>query len=146
VAGPTRRDTFRVTLSIRGLDGVHHDFGVWDKKSGGAIDSDIYKYKPGGMAKQVSLGGSKTIEDLTVSRLYRHMRDHLQLQNLINWTGKARVTVSQHVLDTDGNLFGAPIVWTGLLKTTTPPDHDSESTDPAMIELVISPDGDPHAT
>jgi len=145
MTGPTRRDTQRVTLQIRNPDAPNNliDFGVWDKKSGGAVDTDIYKYKPGGMGKQVSLGGSPTIEDVTVSRLYRHERDHSEIGRLFDWAGRARCTVSQHILDLDGNVYGAPIVWVGLLKTTTPPDHDSESTDPAMVELVISPDGPP---
>lgn len=144
MAGPTRQDTFRVTIQIKDPEnGNLINFGVWDKKSGGAVDSDQYKYKPGGMQPQISLGGSRTIEDLTISRLYRHERDHVELQRLINWTGRATVTVSQHVLDLDGNVFGSPIVWVGLLKTCTPPAHDSESTDPAMIELVVSPSGDP---
>jgi len=146
MAGPTRRDTFRVTVEVRDPKGGIHKLGVWDKRSGGEVDTDIYKYKPGGMAPQVSLGGSKTIGDLTISRLYRHKRDHLMLQNEINWAGRARVTVSQHILDIDGNEFGSPITWVGILKTVTPPDHDSESTDPAMIELVISPNGDPIAS
>jgi len=81
MAGPTRRDTFRVTVEVRDPKGGIHKLGVWDKRSGGEVDTDIYKYKPGGMAPQVSLGGSKTIGDLTISRLYRHKRDHLMLQN-----------------------------------------------------------------
>src|SRR3972149_1689660 len=145
--GPTRQDTQRVTLQIRNPDnGQLINFGVYDKKSGGAVDTDIYKYKPGGMAEQVSLGGSPNIDDITISRLYRHERDHSGLQRLINWVGRAKCTVSQHILDIDGNVFGSPIVWIGILKTVTPPDHDSESTDPAMIELVVSPDGKPTAS
>jgi hypothetical protein len=144
--GPTRQDTQRVTLQIRDPEsGNLINFGVFDKKSGGAVDTDIYKYKPGGMAEQVSLGGSPTIEDLTISRLHRHERDHAALQRYFNWAGRAKCTVSQFVLDVDGNVFGNPIVWVGVLKTVTPPDHDSESTDPAMLELVVSPDGKPTA-
>jgi len=122
---------------------VWKDYGVWDKKTGGSVDSEDYKYKPGGMAAQVSLGGTRNIEDVTLTRLYRHERDHLRFQNLINWTGRAECIVSQFILDVDGNVFGSPIVWRGKLKTTTPPEHDSESNDPAFIELVISPTNDP---
>lgn len=146
MAGPTRQDTFRVTLRITNPSTKQTvDFGVWDKKTGGETDSDQYKYKPGSMAPQVSLGGTKTIGDLTISRLYRHERDHLRIQDLQSWCGRARCTVAQLPLDLDGNSFGDPITWTGILKTVTPPEHDSESTDPAMLELVISPDGNPVA-
>ena len=144
MAGPTRQDTQRITLMIQDpQDNNWKDFGVWDKKTGGAIDSEDYKYKAGGMVPQESLGGTRTIDDVTLTRLYRHERDHLRFQKLISWTGRAECIVSQFILDIDGNVFGGPIVWRGKLKTTTPPEHDSESTDPAFVELVISPANDP---
>lgn len=144
--GPTRQDTQRVTLQIRSPEtGNLINFGVFDKKSGGVVDSDIYKFKPGGMADEVDLGGSPTVEDITIERLYRHERDHDELQRLLNWAGRAKCTVSQHVMDVDGNVHGAPIVWVGRLKTVAPPDHDSESTDPAFLRLVVSPSGKPTA-
>lgn len=146
-AGPTRQDTQRVTIQIKDpLSQQLKNLGVWDKKSGGEIDSDQYKYKAGGMVPQISLGGTRTIGDLTISRLYRQERDHDWAQDLINWAGKAVVTVTQHFLDVDGNEGEKQIVWVGVLKTVTFPDHDSESTDPAMIEIVVSPDADPKAS
>jgi hypothetical protein len=137
--GPTRADTWRTTVTIDG-----ENFGVWDKKSGGAIDSDETKYNPGGMAPQVSLGGKKNVENVTFSRLYRLQRDHQRMQKLINKVGKGSVAVHQQPLDVDGNVFGKPLVYRGTLKRVTPPDVDSESNNGAMIELEVTIEGQPH--
>jgi hypothetical protein len=136
--GPTRQDTYRVTVSV---DGKSWD--VWDKMSGGEVDSAEYKYKPGGMAPTVSLGGTKTTGNITVSRLYRLVRDHDHLQTLFNNVGRGGVVVKKQPLDIDGHAYGKPIVYTGILKTVTPPAVDSESTDPGMLEIVITTDDEP---
>jgi hypothetical protein len=139
---PTRQDTARVTLKVQNpSNGNWVDYGVWDKKTGGEVDSEDYKYKPGGMVDQISLGGTKTTGDVTLTRLYQH--NNLKTQALISWVGRAECIVAHHILDVDGNTFGAPIVYRGKLKTLTPPEVDSESTDPAFIELVISPNSPP---
>lgn len=137
--GPTRADTWRTTVSLNG-----ENMGVWDKKTGGAIDSDETKYNPGGMAPQVSLGGKKTVENVTLSRLYRLMRDHNKVQKWINNVGKGAVVVTQQPMDVDGNPFGKPIVYRGTLKRVTPPEVDSESNTAAMIEIEITTEGSPH--
>jgi hypothetical protein len=137
--GPTRSDTWRATVSLNG-----ENLGVWDKVTGGAIDSEELKFKPGGMAPQVSLGGSKTNENVTLQRLYRLVRDHNHLQKLINAVGRGSVVVSKQPLDVDGNPFGRPIVYKGILKRVTPPEHDSESNSPAMLEIEVSTSGTPH--
>jgi len=120
----SREDQYSVTVAVNG-----EDFGVWDKFSGGEVDSDELKYKPGGMAPHVSLGGSQTVNNLTVSRLYDLSRDHQQVHKLLGLAGKATVVVTKQPLDVDGNAFGRPIVYSGKLKQVTPPDHDSESND-----------------
>lgn len=145
--GPTRQDTWLVSVKVQNITRPNSgliDLGTWDKKTGGAVDSEELRYKPGGMAPSVSLGGSKNVENVVVSRLYRLVRDH---QELLPWlmagVGKARMQVSQLPLDIEGNSFGRPIIWTGTLKRCTPPEHDSESSDAAMIELEMTVEGEP---
>jgi hypothetical protein len=138
LSGPTRQDTWEVRVSLDG-----QKLGVWDKKSGGEVDSDEYKYKPGGMEPHVSLGGSRTTGNVILARLYRLGRDHLIAQRLINRVGRGRVVVNQQPLDVEGNVFGNPVVYQGILKRVTVPEVDSESTDPAMIEIEVTPDGHP---
>jgi hypothetical protein len=131
-----RKDQHRVTVIV---DGVN--LGVWDVMTGGETDSDELTYKPGGMAPQVSLGGSVTIGQVIVSRLYRLQRDHLRVHWLLSRVGKGQVVVNKAVLDTDRNTFGKPLVTKGTLKRVTPPEVDSTSTDAATIEIEITPDG-----
>lgn len=130
----SREDQYSVTVNIDNTD-----LGVFDKLTGGEIDSEESKFRPGGMASQVSLGGYKTVSNLTVSRLYDLARDHLKVQFLLERVGKGSATISKQPLDVNGNPFGAPIVYTGKLKQVKLPDHDSESADAAMIELEFSP-------
>ena len=136
--GPTRQDTFEVNLRVAGAD-----FGVWDAREGGELDSEENKYPPGGMQPKISLGGARTTGNLTMSRLYRLQRDHDKIQFLFNNVGRGEAIASQQPLDLNGHSYGRPIVWRGVLKRVTPPPHDSKSNDEARIEIEISPEGEP---
>jgi hypothetical protein len=132
----SRKDQYRLTVSLDG-----NDLGVFDKMSGGEIDSDELKYKPGGMAPEISLGGSVSVGNVTVERLYDLSRDHQTVKGIIARVGKGAVTVNKQPLDVDGNAYGAPIVYQGQLKTCTPPEVDSEANDAATVQLEISSAG-----
>ena len=146
MSGPTRQDTWDVTVRVQDVTNPNRpwlNLGTWDKKDGGQGDSEETTYKPGGMQPSISLGGTQTVENITVSRLYRLVRDHQELiGRLYAGRGKAQMTVSQQPLDIEGAVFGRPIVWRGILKRVTPPTVDSESSDAAMIELEMTVDGD----
>lgn len=147
MAGPTRTDTWQVTVRLRDLTSGSRpmvNLGVWDKRSGGEVDSEETKYNPGGMDPAVSLGGRRNVGNITVSRLYRHERDHAGLARVfIAGAGKADMEVAALPLDVEGNAFGRPIVWKGTLKRVTFPEHDSESSDAALVELEMTVDGVP---
>mgnify|MGYP000981747695 CR=1 FL=1 len=132
----SREDQYNVTVRIEGL--ANPNLGTFDTFSGGEVDSEETKYRPGGMAAQVSLGGSKSVGNVTVSRLYDLSRDHPIVAALIALAGRANMTVTKQPLNVDGSASGAPLVYTGKLKAVTPPDHNSESSDAAMIELEMS--------
>jgi hypothetical protein len=136
--GGTRQDTWSIHVSV---DGVN--LGVFDKWTGGEVDSEEYKYKPGAMAPTVSLGGSKSVGNITVSRLYRLNRDHDRAQWLLNRAGKADGVISRQPLDVDGNAYGKPIVYRGKLKRVNFPEIDSESSNAGLLELEFSTDGYP---
>jgi|SRR5215471_9463762 len=131
-----RKDQWDTTVTI---DGVA--YGTFDQSTGGEADTDELKYKPGGMAAQISLGGIVTVGALTVSRLYVLERDHVNVHNLLGRVGKAQVVVKKQPLDVDGNAFGRPLTYNGVLKRVTPPEVDSESTDAALIEIEVTPSG-----
>ena len=129
----SRQDQYAVGVTIAGVD-----LGVWDSLDGGEVDSEEAKYRPGGMAPQVSLGGYRTVNNVTVARLYRLDRDHQIAHWLLDQVGASDVTVTKQPLATDGSAFGKPIVYQGKLKQVTLPTHDSESSDAAKVELEVS--------
>jgi hypothetical protein len=133
---PTREDTWLVSLSIDG-----RDLEVWDRLTGGEVDSDESKYRPGGMAAEISLGGTRTIGELTVSREYDRLRDHPLIAWLLGRVGAGRAVIGRQPLDFNGVPAGTPTTYTGTVKTVTLPDIDSMSNDPALIEIAITPDG-----
>src|SRR5215831_13367164 len=107
----TRQDMWVVRLIVQG-----NSFGIWDKKTGGELDSDEVKYYPGGMNKAVSLGGRQLPGNITLQRLYDRVDDHQKIQTLLQTVGKGNISVSQRPMDFDGNGVGKTIHWTGRLK------------------------------
>lgn len=136
-----RQDTFSIRLTLNGVDR-----GIWDKKTGGKLDSEEYKYNPGAMGPAESLGGKTTTENIVLVRLYKRDRDHDTVGTLLKAVGKGECVVNQQPLDDDGNVYGKPIIWTGTLKSVSVPDTDSESSGPALLEVEVTPAGDPAAS
>jgi hypothetical protein len=142
--GPTRQDTYTLTVLVdHPRSGNPINYGVWDKMSGGALQAGATSYNPGGMAPPVSLGGRKTVTNVTVSRLYRLGRDHDVLQQLLDSVGKSDMTVIKQPMDIDGNVYGRPIVYKGKLDRVSTPDVDSESSSAGLIELELVVEGYP---
>lgn len=134
----SRMDQYDVTVTITKGNDVKNT-GTWDKMEGGEIDSSETKFRPGKMGAQISLGGYREVGNITVSRLYDLTRDHANLASfLIGAVGKAVVDISKQPLDVDGNKSGKPIVYSGRLKAVTFPEHDSESSDAAMVSIEVS--------
>jgi hypothetical protein len=129
----SRLDQYDIAVHMDGLD-----LGIWDKMSGGEIDSEETKYKPGAMAPQISLGGSVTVSNVVVQRLYKIDRDLAMVPDIKARVGRATMVITKQSLDVDSNPFGSPIVYQGKLKKLTLPDPDSESSAAAMIQLEIS--------
>ena len=140
----SRQDQWQtfVTVNATGLG----DLGMWDNFEGGEVDSDSLTYGPGGMAEKISLGGTKTVGEITVARLYMLGRDTNIIKALFKAVGRASVTIRRVVMDKDGNPFekdgNGAMTYTGVLKTVTPPPANSDEGggNASMIELVITPD------
>lgn len=142
--GPTRQDTYAVNVQIEHpVSGAMINYGTFDKMSGGGLSSGAASYSPGGMQPPVSLGGKKTTANVTVSRLYRLGRDHDVVQQLLNSVGKSNMVVTKQPLDIEGNVYGRPIVYKGVLDRVTAPDVDSESSGAGLIELEMVVEGYP---
>lgn len=136
----TRQDTFVIRVTVNG-----EDFGIWDKKTGGEVDSETTLYYPGAMRGQQDLGGRKTSGNLTLQRLYDIYDDHDRINTLLNAAGRGKVTVGIRPKDPDGNEHGRTITWNGRLKRVAPPDVDSESSSAALYEIEVSVKGYPTA-
>lgn len=132
-----RQDQYNVTVTIDGIGNL----GTFDKFAGGEVDSDAQTYSPGAMAPPVSLGGAVTIGNVTVSRMYVLERDHPIIHQLLSLVGVATIHVAKQPLDTNKVPYGRPLVYTGTIKTVTPPEHDSTSSDPAIMDIEFVPTG-----
>ena len=82
---PTREDTWLVNVTIDG-----RALGVFDGFSGGEIDSEEALYSPGGMAAEISLGGRRTIGNVTVNRYCDRALDWPLIKWLTGQVGAAR--------------------------------------------------------
>jgi hypothetical protein len=60
---------------------------------------------------------------------------------LIALAGRAIITVNKQPLDLNKVPYGRPLIYQGKVKTVTPPEHDSTSSDPAMLEIEFVPVG-----
>jgi hypothetical protein len=114
------------------------DLGWFDTFTGGGVDSDEVKYHPGAMAQTISLGGTSEVDNVVVGRLYELRRDHPIVGQLLDKCGKVQMVIAKHPLDPDGNAWGRPLVYVGTYKRCTPPEHDSNATDAAIMELELT--------
>ena len=145
----TRQDTFLVNLQVEDphKPGTWWDFGIWDTKTGGDLDSEERLYYPGGMTAPYSLGGRILPQAVTLTRNYRIARDHFHVQSLLDAVGKSNIQIQMFPMDKYGNEHTPAIVWNGTLKTVVLPEHNSESSsDPAMIQVVCTIASAPTAT
>lgn len=131
-----RVDHFRVNLTVDG-----RDTGIWDTKEGGETDSEDSSYKPGG-GPRVSLGGSPTTGAVTISRLFMRGRDDDLIPYLRSKAGNGVVIAKIVATDKDGNPYKVLETYRGIFKRVTPPNIDSNSSDPAMLEVEFTPNED----
>jgi hypothetical protein len=110
--------------------------GVFDSRSGGGVTAEVNKRRSGGMGPIKSYRALPDYEDVTVSRVFELARDLELYRTLQTRVGKADMVVTEQRLDVDGIPFGRPRNWVGVLQGLTPPEHDSESTEPVMFELT----------
>ena len=133
---PTREDTWLITFTVDGVD-----FGTWDTWSGGEGDSEESKYSPGGMEPEISLGGRKTIGNITLGRYLDRQRDWPQIKWLYARRGAARVGIKLAPLALDASRGGETLAFGGTLKQVTIPDLDSTGGDAAILEVECTIDG-----
>jgi len=120
--------------------GETKDLGIFNGFDGGGATSDSSKIRRGGTRTRKALGGVPDVDDVTISRDYDLARDHSIIHWLYAAVGSADMIVNWWPLDDDDRPYGSPITYTGKLTGSTKPGLDMESSDPAVLELVISCD------
>lgn len=136
----SRQDQYAVSITVRyNVNGsVQTRSFIMDGFEGGEVDSEDTKFYPGGLGEQISLGGRRTVGNVTVSKLYDIVSDHPNMGWLMGGVGKADCTVIKTLVNVDGASVGNPLTYTGKLKRVEPPAFDSESTDAGMWEVEVS--------
>ena len=135
--GGVREDLYEVNVTFNGTDGKKVAF-VFDKMTGGGFAAKETKYRPAnGVQVEQTIGGSVSASNITVSRLYQADID-AWVKWLLQQTGKATMQVAKQPLDSNGAPLGQPLLYNGILNSTTPPPTDSMSDSAAIIECECS--------
>lgn len=117
------------------------DAGTWQSKSGGNMTSTSTKIKPGGMSPQVSIGGTKDIQNITLRRPYQLGFDDQYLDEYYAAAGRAPASVTVVSVDDDGNPNGVARTFRGVFIRVNPPEWDATSDEAAMIEIELDLEG-----
>jgi hypothetical protein len=114
-----------------GLDGVY--FG---QKTGGEVTADPGKTKDGGSYDDVILPARPTTSNIVLTKLYRPDRLAAHVKRLEPLCGSLFGNVTGYDTDPDlGVLTDSGRTYGALLVRVKSPDHNINSTDPAMLEL-----------
>ena len=136
----TREDTWLIDVTLYPVGAAPLKLGVFDTFAGGETDSEEAKYRPGNMGIEISLGGSKTVGNVTVGRYLDVQRDWPVYKTIQNMAGSARMSVARTPLLPSGMKGGDAATWIGTLKTATLTDVDSTGSDVAKLELEMTCD------
>ncbi len=110
--------------------------GVFQTFSGGEVTAAPTKRRSGGMGPIKQYKALPDYGDVTVTRDYEFREREMYLW-LVGRGGKGRMVVSDFLLDPNGQRFGAPATYTGILMTVTAPDADANSTDVNTLSLTM---------
>jgi len=136
-----RQDQFAVHVTLVDPDsGANIPLGIWDKATGGDVDSSETKYRPGGgQGDEIVIGGAKTTSNLIVEKLCNRDSDGVSIAKWMRWAGRARALVTIHYLTPNYDATGGPALsYAGQLKKVTPPAADSNGNAAALVALEIS--------
>lgn len=138
----SRQNQFAVTLTVG--DGVNaRDLGLWSAAEGGGVGGDPVLHYPGAMRPAVSLGSDVTTEALTLSKLEADLTDDDLIYVLDIVGSNTAATASRQRLNAQNRSTRAPMLYRGTISRVTPSNVSSTSSDPALIQLVLSVTGKP---
>lgn len=118
------------------LDGVPYG-DSWKSAEGGNLEADDAKTRPGGMGREVAVGGPASRDDVTVAIQLTDVTSNW-VSTFENRVGVGAATVGITYLSPDRLPMGRGQTIVGVLKGVTRPDLDSESSDAGLLEVVVS--------
>jgi hypothetical protein len=133
-----REDQADIRVSVDGT--AFGDGNSWLTLAGGKVTSAGAKTRPGGMGREVELGGPATRSDVTVTIQNSDIMagQHPTLESKI---GRGTARVSVQFLDTYGNaLPGASETIKGILKGAELPDLNGETPTVGMYTITVGAD------
>jgi hypothetical protein len=129
-----RADMADIKVSV---DGVQIG-GMWATYEGGALEADDQKTRPGGMARQVAIGGPTSRNDITVSTQFTDSIA-VKAKALENRSGRGSLKISVVFKDPNGtNNNDHSFTRTGVVKSVQIPDLDVNTGDVGFLTLVGS--------
>lgn len=133
-----RDDEADIRLSVDGI--AYGDGNSWATYAGAALSAAGAKTRPGGMGKQVALGGPAMRSDctLTIQHSDSMVGQHPLLESRV---GKGSCLVTVTLLDGEGNARpGAQHRLTGKLKGAEMPGQNFDSPNVGMYTVVVDCD------
>ena len=131
-----RADMADINVKVDGETVPRAGNQMWATFEGGALEADDQKTRPGGMARQVAIGGPTSRADVTVTTQFTDLVA-VQAQALENRAGRAKLEVTVNYMDMDG-VRRHGFTRTGILKSVQIPDVDVNSGEVSFITLVGS--------
>lgn len=119
-------------IRVAGVD------GYFATRRGGEVTADSSREFDGGSLVPEVLTSPAQPGDLTVGRGYKPARDDAVLRVLRPRVGRWRTSVSVQPTDRDLVAVGRPTVYHGILTGVSDPEADSNSGDPARLELTFA--------
>lgn len=118
------------------LDGVPQG-DMWATYEGGALEADDQKTRPGGMQRQIAIGGPTSRGDVTVTTQFTDLIAKIA-GNFEERSGRGAFEV--HVTYLDANGFGTPYAFVrkGVVKSVQIPDVDVNGADVAFLTVIGS--------
>ena len=112
---------------------------AWATADGGGLEADASKTRPGGMGREVSIGGPASRDDLTVTIQFTDVVAtwHAWLESLV---GNGRMKVSVTWLNGQRIPTGPSYTRVGTVKSCAQPDADAGGSEQGYYTLVMDCD------
>jgi hypothetical protein len=119
------------------LDGIPQG-GMWATYEGGALEADDQKTRPGGMTRQLAIGGPTSRGDVTVTTQFTDGIAKIA-KDFEGRSGRGKLDITVTYMDTDGGTLGKPsFTRSGIVKSVQIPDVDVNTGDVAFLTVIGS--------